>query len=178
MLLQVGIFVNLLIRFSNWQFLKNCLQVMDRPPTLTQFSGKIGNGPGFAEFLVRLTVILREKDLHQATKNVMVPNAENIYRPIPLNSSTTITKEAYTKDRSLSAILMNSLNRDAFAFATQKFPINEDTKDDDFIGLRLWLGLKARYDVALIRSEIFKKKTRDTQLEIEWEPRSLPKRNH
>ncbi len=47
---------------------------------------------------------------------------------------------------------------DAFAFATQKYPINEDTKDEDFIGLRLWLGLKAKYDVALIRSEIYKKK--------------------
>ena len=53
---------------------------------------------------------------------------------------------------------MNSLNGDAFAFATQKFLINEDTKDEDFIGLRLWLGLKSRYDIALIRSEIFKKK--------------------
>ena len=53
---------------------------------------------------------------------------------------------------------MNSLNGDAFFFATQKFPINEDTKDEDFIGLRLWLGLKSKYDVALIRSEIFKKK--------------------
>ena len=131
---------------------------MDRPPTLAQFSGKIGNGPGFAEFLVRLTVILREKDLHQATKNVMVPNAENIYRPIPLNSSQTITKEAFTKDRSLSAILMNSLNGDAFSFATQKYPINEETKDDDFIGLRLYMGLKAKYDIALIRSEVFKRK--------------------
>ena len=136
---------------------------MDRPPTLAQFSGKIGNGPGFAEFLVRLTVILREKDLHQATTNVMQPNEENIYRPIPINSTSGITKEAYSKDRSLSAILMNSLNGDAFAFATQKYPINEETKDEDFIGLRLWLGLKSKYDVALIRSEIFKKKTRDTQ---------------
>ena len=125
---------------------------MDRPPTLTQFSGKIGNGPGFAEFVVRLTVILREKDLHQATKNVIAQNADNVYRPIPLNSSQTISKEAYAKDRSLSAILMNALNGDAFAYATQKYPITDETKDDDFIGLRLWLGLKSKYDVALIRS--------------------------
>ena len=131
---------------------------MDQKPTITQFSGKIGNGPGFAEFLVRLTVILREKDLHQATKNVIAQNADNVFRPIPLNSSQTISKEAYAKDRSLSAILMNSLNGDAFSFATQKYPINEETKDEDFIGLRLWLGLKSKYDVALIRSEIFKKK--------------------
>ena len=53
---------------------------------------------------------------------------------------------------------MNSLTGDAFAFAIQKFPITDETKDDDFIGLRLWLGLKSKYDVALIRSEIYKKK--------------------
>ena len=127
-------------------------------PTAIIFSGKIGNDPSFSEFLVRLIVVLREKDLHQATKNVIVPNAENIYRPIPLNSTQTITKEAYSKDRSLSAILMNSLTGDAFVFATQKYPITDETKDEDFLGLRLWLGLKAKYDVALIRSEIFKKK--------------------
>ena len=78
-----------------------------------QFTGKIGLGPGFAEFLVRLTVTLREKDLHSATRNVIPENAENnCRRPIPLNSSATITKEAYQKDRSLTAILMNSLTGD------------------------------------------------------------------
>ena len=53
------------------------------PDKLPQFTGKIGNGPGFSEFLVRLTVILREKDLHSATRNVIPENAENIFRPIP-----------------------------------------------------------------------------------------------
>ena len=127
---------------------------------LQQFTGKIGNGPGFSEYLVRTTVVLREKDLHSATKNVIAQEGENvnIIRPIPLMSNGAVTKEAYAKDRSLTAILMNSITGDAFAFATQKFPITENTKDEDFIGLRLWLGLKAKYDVALIRSEIFKKK--------------------
>ena len=125
---------------------------------LPQFTGKIGNGPGFSEFWVRLTVVLREKDLHSATKNVIASNADNIVRPIPNGSTSAITREAFQKDRSLSAILMNSLSGDAFSFATQKYPINEETKDEDFIGLRLWLGLKSKYDVALIRSEIFKKK--------------------
>ena len=41
------------------------------PDKLQQFTGKIGNGPGFSEFLARLTVILREKDLHSATRNVI-----------------------------------------------------------------------------------------------------------
>ena len=49
-------------------------------PTAITFSGKIGNGPSFSEFLVRLTVILREKDLHPATKNGIAANAENIIR--------------------------------------------------------------------------------------------------
>ena len=125
---------------------------------LPQFTGRIGNGPGFAEFLVRLTVTLREKDLHSVTRNVIAENAENIVRPIAIGASATITKEAYQKDRSLTAILMNALTGDAFAYATQKFPITEHTKDEDFIGLRLYMGLKAKYDVASIRSEIFKKK--------------------
>ena len=58
---------------------------MDKLP---QFTGKIGNGPGFAEFLVRLTVVLREKDLHQATRNVIEQDGENvnIIRPILLNA--------------------------------------------------------------------------------------------
>ena len=128
------------------------------PDKLPQFTGKIGNGPGFSEFPVRLTVILREKDLHSATRNVIPENAENIFRPIPRGSSGTITKEAYQKDRSLTAILMNSLTGDAFAFATQKFPITETTKDEEFIGLRLYLGIKERYDIALTRSEIFRRK--------------------
>ena len=124
-----------------------------------QFTGKIGLGPGFAEFLVRLTVTLREKDLHSATRNVIPENAENNYRrPIPLNSSAPITKEAYQKDRSLTAILMNSLTGDAFIFATQKFPITETTQDDEFIGLRLYIGIKEKYDIALTRSEIFRRK--------------------
>jgi hypothetical protein len=95
----VGIFVKLLISFQFEQFLRNCLQVMDLQaqtkfaPTIT-FSGKIGNGPSFSEFQVRLIVVLREKHLHQATKN-----ADNIYRSIPLNSTQAITKEAYSKDR-------------------------------------------------------------------------------
>ena len=125
---------------------------------LQQFTGKIGNGPGFSEYLVRLTVVLREKDQHSATRNVIDANAENIIRPIPANSTNAITKEAFQKDRSLTAILMNSLTGDAFAFATQKFPITENTKDEDFIGLRLYIGLKTKYDIALIRSEVFKKK--------------------
>ena len=127
------------------------------PDKLPKFTGKIGNVPGFSEFLVRLTVILREKDLHSATRNVIPENAENIFRPIPTGSSGTITKEAYQKDRSLTAILMNSLTEDAFVFATQKFPITETTKDEEFIGLRLYLGIKERYDIALTRSEIFRK---------------------
>ena len=53
---------------------------------------------------------------------------------------------------------MNSLNGGAFVYATQKYPITDETKDEDFIGLHLWLGLKAKYDIALIRSEIYKKK--------------------
>jgi len=124
-----------------------------------QFTGKIGIGPGFAEFLVRLTVTLREKDLHQATRNVIEQEGEHVdvFRPIPANSSAAITKEAYQKDRSLTAILMNSLTGDAFVFATQKFPITETTKDEEFIGLRLYLGIKERYDIALTRSEIFRK---------------------
>ena len=64
-------------------------------PTAITFSGKIGNGPSFSEFLVRLTVILREKDLHPATKNVIAANAENIIRPIPANSTNAISKEAF-----------------------------------------------------------------------------------
>ena len=54
--------------------------------TAISFSGKIGNGPGFAEFLVRLTVVLREKDLHQATRNVIAQEGEyvNVIRPIPV----------------------------------------------------------------------------------------------
>ena len=55
-------------------------------------------------------------------------------------------------------MLMNSLTGDAFDYATQKFPISELTKDEDFIGLRLYMGLKAKYDIALIRSEVFKRK--------------------
>ena len=80
---------------------------------LPQFTGKIGNGPGFSEFWVRLTVVLREKDLHSATKNVIAPNAENIIRPIPANSTNAITKEEFQKDLSLTAILMNSITGDA-----------------------------------------------------------------
>ena len=128
------------------------------PDKLPQFTGKIGNGPGFSEFLVRLTVTLREKDLNSATRNVIPENAENIFRPIPTGSSATIIKEAYQKDRSLTAILMNSLTGDAFAFAAQKFPITETNKDEEFIGLRLYLGIKERYDIALTRSEIFRRK--------------------
>ena len=111
---------------------------------LLQFTGKIGNDPGFSEFLMRLTVVLREKDLHSATKNVIVPNGENIIRPIPIRSSSTTSKEAYQKDRSLTAILMNSITGDAFLFATQKYAIDEATKDDDFMELRLYMGLKAK----------------------------------
>ena len=125
---------------------------------MPQFIGKIGNGLGFSEFLVRLTVVLREKDLHSATRNVIPQNAENVFRPIPTGSSATISKEAYQKDRSLTAILMNSLIGDVFAFATQKYAIDEATKDVDFMGLRLYMGLKAKYDISLIRSEVFKKK--------------------
>ena len=73
-------------------------------------------------------------------------------------STAAVTKEAYAKDRSLTAMLMNSLTGDAFAYATQKFPISELTKDEDFIGLRLYMGLKAKYDIVLIRSEVFKRK--------------------
>ena len=54
--------------------------------------------------------------------------------------------------------MMNSLTGDAFVFAIQKFPITEINKDEDFIGLRLFMGLKAKYDIALIRSEVFQKK--------------------
>ena len=124
------------------------------------FSGKMGNGPSFSEFLVRLTVILREKDLHQATKNVIALEGENVnnIRPIPVLANAATTREAYAKDRSLTAMLMNSLTGDAFDYATQKFPISELTKDEDFIGLRLYMGLKAKYDIALIRSEVFKRK--------------------
>ena len=63
---------------------------------LPQFTGKIGNGPGFSEFWVRTTVALREKDLHSATKNVIAQEGENvnIIRPIPLMSNATVTKEA------------------------------------------------------------------------------------
>ena len=127
---------------------------------LPQFTGKVGNGPGFAEFWVRITVVLREKDLHSATKNVIAQEGGNVntIRPIPLMSTATVTKEAYAKDRSLTAMMMNSLTGDAFAYATQKFPITEHTKDEDFIGLRLYMGLKAKYDIALIRSEVFKRK--------------------
>ncbi len=59
----------------------------DTASTAISFSGKIGNDPGLAEFLVRLTVVLREKDLHQATRNVIVQDGENVnvIRPIPLN---------------------------------------------------------------------------------------------
>ncbi len=95
---------------------------------LPQFTGKVGNGPGFSEFWVRLTVVLREKDLNSATKNVIAPNEENIIRPIPAGSTTTITKEAYQKDRSLTAILMNSITGNAFSFATQKFTIRRTNK--------------------------------------------------
>ena len=125
-----------------------------------QFTGKIGIGPGFAEFLVRLTVILREKDLHQATRNAIAQEGEyvDVFRPIPVNSSSAIMKEAYSKERSLTAILMNSLTGDAFVFATQKFPITKTTKDEEFVGLRLYLGIKERYDIALTRSEIFRRK--------------------
>ena len=125
---------------------------------LPQFTGKVGNGPGFAEFWVRITVVLREKDLHSATKNVIAPNADNIVRPIPTGSTSTIAKEAFQKDRSLTAILMNSITGDAVSFATQKFTIDEQTKDEDFMGLRLYIGLKAKYDISLTRSEVFRKK--------------------
>ena len=127
---------------------------------LPQFTGKVGNGPGFAEFWVRITVVLREKYLHSATKNVIVQEGENvnIIRPIPLMSTAAVTKEAYAKDRSLTAMLMNSITGDAFSFATQKFTIDEQTKDEDFMGLRLYIGLKAKYDISLTRSEVFRKK--------------------
>ena len=77
---------------------------------LPQFTGKVGNSPSFSEFWVRLIVVLREKDLHSATKNVIASNAGNIVGPIPNGSTSRITKEAFQKDRSLSAILMNALS--------------------------------------------------------------------
>ena len=37
-------------------------------------------------------------------------------------------------------------------------PSTKDTRDDDFLGLKLWLGLTEKFNCPLIRSEIYKKK--------------------
>lgn len=121
---------------------------------LPQYTGRNGVGPPYAEWLMRLQTVIREKDLQNAIK--FVEQGENIIRPIPQNSTVAITKEAYTKDRQLSAILLNAITLDAFEYAQIKFPISEQTKDEDFIGLRLYMGLKVKYDVPLIRSEIYR----------------------
>ena len=123
---------------------------------LPQFTGRNGAGPPFAEWWMRLQATLREKDLHSACR--VIEQHEDVIRPIAKGATSTNLKEAYTKDRQLSSILLNAITLDAFEFAQIKFPINEKTKDDDFIGLRLYTGLKIKYDIPLIRSEIFRLK--------------------
>ena len=65
---------------------------------------------------------------------------------------------AYKTYMMISQIVTSTLIGEAYDFNAQKFPINKDTREDDFLGLKLWLGLTEKFNCPLIRSEIYKKK--------------------
>ena len=123
---------------------------------LIQFSGK---GP-WAEYEQRMFVYLRSQGLLQGlTKaNVVNEQGNEVITTLQPGVNNAAKLAAYKTDIAISQIITSTLVGEAFDYNTQKFPITKDTRDDDFLGLKLWLGLTEKFNCPLIRSKIFKKK--------------------
>ena len=121
-----------------------------------QFSGK---GP-WAEYEQRMFVYLRSQGLLQGlTKaNVVDEHGREIITTLQPGATNAQKIVAYKTDMMISQVITSTLIGEAYDFNAQKFPINKDTRDDDFLGLKLWLGLTEKFNCPLIRSEIYKKK--------------------
>ena len=121
---------------------------------LVQFSGK---GP-WAEYEQRMFVYLRSQGLLQGlTKsNVVDEHGREIITTLQPGANNAAKLAAYKTDMTISQIVTSTLMGEAYDYNAQKFPITKDTRDDDFLGLKLWLGLTEEYNCPLTRSEIFK----------------------
>ena len=105
-------------------------------------------------------VYLRSQGLLQGlTKaNVVNDQGHEIITTLQPGATNATKLAAYKTDMTISQIITSTLVGEAYDFNAQKFPITKDTRDDDFLGLKLWLGLTEKFNCPLIRSEIFKKK--------------------
>ena len=124
---------------------------------LIQFSGK---GP-WAEYEQRMFVYLRSQGLLQGltkVNNIVNEHGHEVITTLQPGANNAAKLAAYKTDMQISQIITSTLIGEAYDYNSQKFPITKETKDDDFLGLKLWLGLTERFNCPLIRPEIFKKK--------------------
>jgi len=124
---------------------------------LIQFSGK---GP-WAEYEQRMFVYLRSQGLLQGltkVNNIVNEQGFEVITTLQPNATNAAKLAAYKTDMQISQIITSTLIGEAYDYNSQKFPITKETRDDDFLGLKLWLGLTERFNCPLIRPEIFKKK--------------------
>ena len=112
-------------------------------PKLPSFSGKKFSSPSFAEWQMRVIAQVREKGNQEA----LLPIAEG------LNAARTL---AYQKaDNSVYNTIISNLSGEALLFASQRFPIRDDTPVDAHLGFNLYQALKAKFSGRLTEQEIF-----------------------
>ena len=70
---------------------------------LPQYTGRNGVGPPYAEWLMRLQTVIREKDLQNAIK--FVEQGENIIRPIPQNSTGNNKRSLHQRQATICYIV-------------------------------------------------------------------------
>ena len=112
-------------------------------PKLPSFNGKKFSSPSFAEWQMRVIAQVREKGNQEA----LLPIAEG------LNAARTL---AYQKaDNSVYNTIISNLSGEALLFASQRFPIRDDTPVDAHLGFNLYQALKAKFSGRLTEQEIF-----------------------
>ena len=112
-------------------------------PKLPNFSGKKGSSPTFQEYQLKLIALCREKFIHEA----LLPIGED------LNAAKTLI---YQKaDNGVYNAIITSISGEALIFASQHFPVKEDTPSDAYLGQKLYQGLKERFAADLKPQEIF-----------------------
>ncbi len=110
---------------------------------LPSFSGKKASSPSFAEWQLRIVAHVREKGTQEALLEI----------PEGLNAARTL---AYQKaDNSVYNTIISNLSGEALLFASQRFPVRDDTAIDAYLGYNLYQALKAKYSGRLTEQEVF-----------------------
>ena len=110
---------------------------------LPSFSGKKFSSPSFPEWQMRIIAHLREKGNQEA----LLPIGEG------LNAARTL---AYQKaDNGVYNTIISNLSGEALLFASQRFPIRDDTPVDAHLGFNLYQAMKVKFSGRLTEPKRF-----------------------